>query len=217
MRRLAFALLLVLSTSGSASATLIDFSTASSVLSCSGAASCTPGTGNVLNFALSTGGPAFLQVTYSANIEDDLEVNPLSSTNFGQLFLLCVSCGGQTGSFDLTGAVLALNVSQGPDPFADSGTFGTGVLAGALTLAAGNFGGVGQVGWVAPSFELSDGLETSRYVLQQPTPPVPAAYLLSIDAATTLQGLISTRTVPEPGTGLLLALGLATLLVRGRG
>jgi hypothetical protein len=117
---------------GAGSADLIDFSTVNSMLSCGSASNCTDGVGNVSTFSLSTGGSAQLQVTYSANIENDLDVSPVATTNFGQLFLLCVNCAGQTGNFNLNGATLALNVDQGPDPFTDSGTFGVGQLSGTL-------------------------------------------------------------------------------------
>ncbi len=203
------------------SAELIDFSTTGSVLSCGGAANCTPGSGNVVNFGLSTGGLATLQMTYSANIENDLDVNPIATTNFGQIFLLCVSCAGQTGSFNLGGATLALNVNQGPDPFSDNGTFGLGNFAGTFSLNNGNFGGLGQVSWASPVFMLSDGGNSTFYTLQQPSPPTPPAYFLSINSATTLQGFVDAEgnglnPIPEPSTYLLFGTGLLALALLGR-
>jgi hypothetical protein len=212
---------------GAGSADLIDFSTVNSMLSCGGASNCTDGGGNVATFGLSSGGSAQLQVTYSANIENDLDVSPVATTNFGQLFLLCVNCAGQTGNFNLNGATLALNVDQGPDPFTGSGTFGVGQLSGTLSLNAGNFGGLGQVSWLSPAmFVVSDGAQSTFYTLQQPSPPTPPAYFLSINAATTLQGFVDSEgnglpgpvTIPEPSTHLLFGIGLLALgLLRRRG
>ena len=178
-----------------ASAALVDFSTVSSVLSCGSASNCAAGAGNVINFSLSTGGSATLQITYSANIENNLNVDPIAASNFGQLFLLCVSCSGQTGSFGLAGATLDLNVAQGSDPFTDSGTFGTGVFSGALTLNNGNFGGFASV--LLPgspaSFSLTDGGLMIEYILQQ---VIGIGSTVSINSATTFQGLIEASEVP---------------------
>jgi hypothetical protein len=204
-------IVLSLFTANTAWATSVDFSTVNSILSCGSAVNCTAGAGNVINFGLSTGGPATLQVTYSANIENDLNVDPMSSTNFGQFFLLCVSCAGETGNFDLAGSTLTLNVAQGPDPFNDIGSFGEGLLGGTLTLTGGAFGGVSQVQWADPTFALSDGATSLTYILSQGTPPTPPGYLLSINSATSLQGLISVEAVPLPGAFWLFACALGVL------
>jgi hypothetical protein len=209
--------LLALVPSG-ASAALVDFSTVSSLLSCGGASNCSPATGNVINFGLSTGGPARLQVTYSANIENDLNVAPISTANFGQLFLLCVSCAGQTGSFDLSQATLAINFNQGPDPFTDSGSFGTGTFSGALTVNDGNFGGSAyyQIPGAPAMFSLIGGSDMITYIVQQ----TPNGNSVSINSATTLQGLVLLEeapvTVAAPSVLPLLASGLGLIVVLGR-
>jgi hypothetical protein len=201
------------------SAAPVSFATSGSLL-CNGASGCSGG-GTSISF---TSGSAVLTIQYNSNSESNLQSQfPGATTNFGSLLLTCSGCAGQTESFALVGATLAISINQTLPAFGTQPVFGTAQFLGTLTVTNGTFGGVATVDFPTLSATFGSAPPVT-YVLQEPQSSLPGqlpdGYALSIGNSTSLQGIVISNDpvdIPEPSTMALIGLGLASLgLMRRR-
>lgn len=200
---------LLLSLSASAG-TLTSFSTVGT-LACGSAVNCTVVGGNL---QFSSSGSAVLQIAYAPGSATNLNVDATpqsTNTNFGVLSLTCLNCAGQTATFNINNATLAILLTQSPNPFvASGGGFGTATFTGTLNLNNGQFGGAGGINFSSQQVTYSNSSVNVNYRLATQAFP-PNSYTVSIGNNTTLQGFIQTSPVPEPSTNLLIGAGAVAL------
>ena len=175
---------LVLASTSTPAAASVTFNTNGSTLSCNGVVNCVQNTSTSVSF----GG---MTLSYSAGT--GLNIDPTSFINLGALDTT------GSGSFDLTGLLLGININQT-------------VPGGSGMLQAGNLFGtiMGTSSGAAISW-LATGVTINGYVYSVTNSPLsivpPASCIAGPETCgvTSIQGQVAA--VPEPGTWALMLLG----------
>lgn len=177
---------LALASIATPAAASVTFNTSGSVLSCNGVANCVQNTSTSVSF----GGMTLSYVEGSG-----LNIDPTSFINLGAL-----DASG-SGSFDLTGLLLGININQ-TDP-GGSGMLQAGNLFGTI---AGNSSSA-SISWLAT------GVTINGYIYSVSNSPLsivpPASCIAGTEACgvTSIQGQVAA--VPEPATWGMMLLGFA--------
>lgn len=187
LKHAAMAALLTLTlTIAVASAGTVTYNTDASTLTCGTAASCVQNTSQSVTIA-GTFHLSYNEITGSVSTPSQISYGTLQESG--------------TGAVSLAGIVLDLTIFSTPP--GGTGSLPLGTLAGLVTGMASN----ASVGFAGPSVQI--GQELYTVIQSEPLPP-PS----SDSGMSTLHGVVTQVSTPEPATGILLGMGLLVLAIR---
>ena len=202
MKKILFTTALAALFSVGAQAAIVTYSTSTSTLLCGVNPGCVS---NIAGNVLTLGGGTGVTVSFIGSTQT---VDATTFASLGDIIIACV--GGGTGCASRSLAGLSLNITVVQTVPLPGGT--SSISSGAITGAIAGSTSSGQITWTTPNTisigSISYGVQNNPLALVPPS---------SFGGDTTIQGVITDRTVPEPSTYALLASGLVALgLLRRR-